>query len=164
MPRHRSIAIASLVLLACWVRLPASQEPASRTLHLDDFTWMVGGFEMVQGKVRVEEYWIPAAGKTMMGVSRTIQGDRTTFFEFLRLEERSDGIYYIAHPKAAAGTEFKLTQGTMSSAVFENPKHDHPKIIRYMRASDSSLVAEIEGDEGGKRVVERFDYRPIEKD
>jgi hypothetical protein len=40
------------------------------------------------------------------------------------------------------------------TAVFENPQHDHPKVIRYRR-EDGTLTAEVEGDEG----TQEFRYR-----
>ncbi len=49
----------------------------------------------------------------MMGVSRTVAGDKTVEFEYLRIEQRADGIYYVAHPKARCpGTDFKLTRAS----------------------------------------------------
>ena len=47
----------------------------------------------------------------MLGMGRTVAGNRTVEFEFLRLEQRGDGIYYIASPKGRCPvTEFKLTK------------------------------------------------------
>ena len=93
----------------------------------------------------------------MLGVSRTVVGDKAVGFEFLRVEARPEGVYYVAQPNGRAGTEFKLTKLEGESAVFENPEHDHPKIIRYRKNEDGSLTARIEGDEG----VQAFVFRPI---
>lgn len=68
-------------------------------------------------------------GEAMLGVSRTITRERMAAFEFLRIETRADGIYYVAQPGGRPPTAFKLTQSTASQAVFENSRHDHPKII-----------------------------------
>ena len=65
----------------------------------------------------------------------------------MRIEAREDGVFYVAQPNGNPPTEFRMTRVSGSEAVFENPQHDHPKIIRY-RLSDDALVAEIEGDEG----------------
>ena len=86
----------------------------------------------------------------MMGVSRTIAGDKTVEFEYLRIEQREDGIYYVAHPKARCpGTDFKLTRASATEAVFENPQHDFPKRIIY-RKTDDGLTASIDAGEGSK--------------
>jgi hypothetical protein len=65
---------------------------------------------------------------------------------------------YIAHPNAGTGTEFALTRLEGKDAVFENPAHDHPKIIRYRMEPDGSLLATIEGDENGEHVTRDFRY------
>ena len=89
-----------------------------------------------------------------MGMSRTVVGEKTAEFEYLRIEQRTDGIYYVAHPKARCpGTDFRLTRSSASEAVFENPQHDFPKRIIYRRTGDDSLSASIDGGEGTKSMA-----------
>jgi hypothetical protein len=114
---------------------------------LEGLRFIEGDWRGESGKARIEEHWIEAAGGTMLGVSRTIVSGKTVAFEFLRIEARADGIFYVAQPNGSAPTDFKLTKLSAGEAVFENPQHDHPKIIRY-RLGEDTLVAEVEGDEG----------------
>ena len=94
----------------------------------------------------------------MMGMSRTVGGEKTVEFEYLRIEQRTDGIYYVAHPKAQCpGTDFKLTRVSSSEAFFENPEHDFPKRIIYRRTADDALTASIDAGEGTKAMS--FGYR-----
>ena len=94
----------------------------------------------------------------MLGMSRTVAGEKTVEFEFLRLEQRAGGIYYIAHPQARCPeTMFKLTRSSATEAVFENPEHDFPKRIIYRRSGEDSLTATIDGGEGGK--ARSFSFR-----
>lgn len=118
---------------------------------LADLSWMSGDWQTAAGGRRqIEEHWTAAAGGSMMGVSRTIAGDKTVEFEYLRIEQRDDGIYYVAHPKARCpGTDFKLTRASATEAVFENPQHDFPKRIIY-RKTDDGLTASIDAGEGSK--------------
>jgi hypothetical protein len=96
----------------------------------------------------------------MMGVSRTVAGDKTVEFEYLRLEQRADGVYYVAHPKARCpGTDFKLTRASATEAVFENPQHDFPKRIIYRKTADDSLTATIDAGEGSKAMS--FAYKRV---
>jgi|SRR5690349_17481683 len=120
---------------------------------LADLSWMSGDWQTAAGGRRqIEEHWTAAAGGSMMGVSRTVAGDKTVEFEYLRIEQREDGIYYVAHPKARCpGADFKLTRASASEAVFENPQHDFPKRIIY-RKTDDGLTASIDGGEGSKSV------------
>jgi hypothetical protein len=128
---------------------------------LSDLAWLAGGWEGTLGKAQIEEHWTKPAGGTMLAVSRTVANGKTVAFEFLRIESRADGVFYIAQPHGRPPVEFKLTQRLANRVVFENPQHDHPKIIRYSREPDGSLRAGIEGDENGKHKTMEFRYRPI---
>lgn len=125
---------------------------------LADLGWMVGSWQSAPGAQRqVEEHWTRAAGGTMMGVGRTVAGERTVEFEFLRIEQRADGIFYVAHPKARCpGTDFKLTRVSGTEAVFENPQHDFPKRVIYRMGEGDSLTATIDAGEGTKAITFSF--------
>ena len=124
---------------------------------LADISWIAGDWQTAPGgRAQIEEHWTQVAGASMMGVSRTVAGDKTVEFEYLRIEQRADGIYYVAHPKARCpGTDFKLTRASATEAVFENPQHDFPKRIIY-RKGDDSLTATVDGGEGSKGVSFAF--------
>ena len=124
---------------------------------LESLAWMAGSWTGTMGRAAIEEHWIAPRGGTMLAVSRTTAGDRTVAFEFLRLEQRADGVIYVAQPGGRPPTEFRLTSQTGESATFENPQHDHPKVIRYRREG-STLNAEIEGDEKGRHVKQAFTF------
>jgi Domain of unknown function (DUF6265) len=125
---------------------------------LADISWIAGDWQTAPGgKAQIEEHWTNVAGGSMMGMSRTVAGDKTVEFEYLRIEQRADGIYYIAHPKARCpGTDFKLTRASATEAVFENPQHDFPKRIIYLKGADDSLTASIDAGEGSKAMSFAF--------
>jgi len=114
---------------------------------LEGLRFLEGNWKGESGEAMIEERWTDAVGGTMLGVSRTIVSGKTVAFEFLRIEAREDGVFYVAQPNGRPPTDFKLARVSNGEAVFENPRHDHPKIIRY-RLDDGALVAEVEGDEG----------------
>ena len=124
-----------------------------QTPTISDLSWIAGDWQTAPGGRRqIEEHWTAVAGGSMMGVGRTIAGDKTVEFEYLRIEQRADGIYYVAHPKARCpGTDFKLTRASATEAVFENPQHDFPKRIIY-RKTDDGLTASIDAGEGSKAM------------
>ena len=100
----------------------------------------------------------------MLGLSRTVSGGRTLSFEYLRIETRPDGIYYVAHPRAKSpGTDFKLVRSDGRQAVFENLSHDFPKRIIYRLNPDGSLTARVEGDGSEKEKAQEFNYKPIKR-
>src|SRR5262245_15698819 len=113
--------LRNLLLLGVLALPPAFSQATS---EIADLGWIAGDWAGPTGRANSEEHWIAPAAGAMLGVSRTIVKDRMVAFEFLRIEKRADGIYYVAQPGGRPPTDFKLTQSTATSAVFENPKHD----------------------------------------
>jgi hypothetical protein len=148
--------VLGLVLVGILAAASFAQE-ARRTLA--DVAFLAGAWQGERGRLRFEEHWLAPAGGLMLGLSRTLAGDKAVAFEFLRLEERADGVFYVAQPGGRPPTAFKLTRAEAGLAVFENPEHDHPKVIRYRLGPEGSLVAQVEGDEKGRRVSEEFVFR-----
>ena len=149
------------IALALFFTLLLTTPASTQTPTLTDIAWISGDWQTAPGgKRQIEEHWTQVAGGSIMGVSRTVAGDKTVEFEYLRIEQRADGIFYVAHPKARCpGTDFKLTKASANEAVFENPQHDFPKRIIYRKAADDSLTASIDGGEGTKAMT--FAFRRI---
>jgi hypothetical protein len=148
-----SSGVATIVLLAVVLgplddARAQSDKPAARST-LTPLTWLAGTWIGGDSPVTVEERWTSPAGGAMLGVSRTIKGDRMVAFEFLRIVERDGTLVYIAQPDGRPPTEFTLTAISTDTATFENPTHDFPKMIRYSRRTDGSLEARVSG--GGQK-------------
>jgi hypothetical protein len=108
-----------------------------------------------------EEIWTKPAGGTMLGLSRTIKGDKTVFTEFMHISAAPDGaLVFSAQLKLAAeSTKFRLTEMKDGAVTFSNPEHDYPQRITYRREPDGSLFARIEGTVGGKSRHDDFKYK-----
>lgn len=131
---------------------------------VEQLAWMAGSWEGTAGKASLEEHWTDAKGGTLFGVSRTIVGGKTVAFEFLRIETRADGIFYVAQPGDRPPTDFKLTKLEGQSVVFENPAHDFPQRIIYRRNTDGTLHARVEGERAGQLRGQDFHFRPAKKE
>ena len=145
-----------LKLIFLTLFLLANLSPQTPTIA--DLAWISGDWQSASGgRAQSEEHWTSVAGGSMLGMSRTVAGEKTVEFEYLRIEQRADGVYYVAHPKARCpGTDFKLTKASATEAVFENPQHDFPKRIIYRKSGDDSLTASIDGGEGTKATTYAF--------
>jgi hypothetical protein len=140
-----------------------TDKPA-QAFKIEDLAWLSGDWETAPGRAQIDEHWTKVAGGSLIGMSRTVAGGKTVFFEYLRIEARGADIYFVAHPKARApGTDFKLTRLTGQEAVFENPAHDFPKRIIYRKDGDGALTARIEGDGTEREKPQDFRYRPVPK-
>ncbi len=123
---------------------------------LATLSWMSGVWAGNAGSARVEESWSAPSGGMMLATGRTTDGQKPAAFEFLRIEQRSDKVVYVAQPAGGAPTEFVL-EGSLAAATsrasFVAPEHDYPKRITYTRAG-RKLVTRIEGGPG-QPVVEQ---------
>ena len=140
---------------------------AADTKHkIDDLAWLTGDWETANAAERwTDEHWTTPAGGAMLGMSRTVKAGAVSEFEYLRIIQKGDDLIYVAHPGARSpGTEFKMTSLTEGAAgyrrvVFENPEHDFPKRILYVRRADGTLVATVDAGEGEKTVT--YEYHPL---
>lgn len=122
------------------------------------FSWMAGSWTAKQGRSAFEESWLPPAGGSLLGLSRTVSNGRMVAFEYLRIIERNGETFYVAQPNGRPPTEFKLTSSTPTKAVFENPANDFPKIITYELTAPGKLTATISA--GDKKQEFRFERQP----
>ncbi len=136
---------------------PLRQPSPTTTVTIGELQWLEGTWQGTDGPLHLEERWTSPEGGAMLGVSRTIRDGQMASFEFLRIVTRQGTLVYVAQPGGGAPTEFAMTSGGPGYAVFENPAHDHPKVIRYTRKGDV-LTAEVEGVEQGKPARERFTF------
>ena len=149
-----------LVLLAlstaCRANATATPTTACRGL-VTDAAWLTGAWRSKDG---AEEQWTSAAGRTMLGLGRTVVQGGTMAFEFMRIEERADGLVFIAHPSAGPGVEFPRTACAPGLLRFENPKHDFPQLIEYRRTGADTIEAKVGGpDRDGGQVGQVIEYR-----
>ena len=116
------------------------------------------------GKVNQRDFreeWLPLAGDMMIGVSQTTLRGKTVDFEYLRLENRPEGVFYIAAQTGKNEAAFRLaTQTTVGgdevfTFVNATPGVEYPQRIIYRRASEGWLYATVEGKIKGadKQVV-----------
>jgi hypothetical protein len=129
-------------------------------LTLYDFAWLAGSWQLTSGARCIEEHWTLPSNNLLVGTSRTLEGGRTVSFEFLRIEARADGIYYIPQPGGRPPVDFKLASENAAELVFVNPGHaDHLKRIVYRRQGDTGLAARIEGEDNGRAFAIDYPYR-----
>lgn len=150
----RAFAVAAAFALAagCASTTTAPATPEESAIEVvgpprtvSDLAWMAGTWVAHEGETTQEEAWSAPLGGLMLGHGRTVIGGRARFFEQLRIEERADGIVYVASPLGRASTEFRLTDGGVRRARFENPAHDWPTAIEYELRDDGSLAARVSG-------------------
>jgi Domain of unknown function (DUF6265) len=131
--------------------------PAGGADSLADFTWLDGCWVGNVNQRDYREQWMPPRGGLALGVSQMVMGGRTTSYEYLRLESRPDGVYYVALPSDGKEQSFRYTGVTTDTSndrndrlyTFENPALEFPRRIIYRHAPGGWIYAQVEGKVGG---------------
>jgi hypothetical protein len=136
------------------------------SLHADEgierLAWLKGCWAGANGNSEFTEQWMKPAANTMIGMGRTIRGDKVLSYEFLLLKQDEKGsIYYVAKPSGQDEASFKLVKSGPNEAIFENPEHDFPQRVIYRLNADGSLFARIEGKQAGKEQGVSFPMKRV---
>ena len=138
----------SLVIPLALLLLAASACAGDHTL--DRMAWLSGCWASVGGEAGSGEQWMPPAGRSILGMSRTVRDGATVAFEFLRIVEDEEGrIVLVALPSGQRSTTFRLLNQSDNELVFENPEHDFPQRVIYRLMPGDVLVGRIEGTVNG---------------
>ncbi len=139
--------ILTLFLASCYH--PSSQE----AMH--DLKQIEGNWNSYKG-VSFNENWMFINDSLFKGEGFSLNGNDTSFYESLRIERKSDSVYYIIGlAKNKDETKFLLSNASKHEWVFKNPENEFPSIIKYKIENDSLLFVTIANIRGNK---EQFFY------
>jgi len=128
--------------------------PVNPTSTLELFGWLHGCWDGKVNQRDFREEWLPLRGDMMIGVSHTVSQGKTQDFEYLRLELRPEGVFYVAVPSGKKETAFRFSgktqDGDREIFTFENPIDEFPQRILYRRGSEGWLYAQVEGKQNGE--------------
>jgi translocator protein len=160
------VTFAAVLNFSLWQLNPAAPDtaqvataPTSPQSGVDQLRWMSGCWESTSSAMITEEHWMVPRGASMSGTSRTVRGESTVAHEALRIHDDAGTLVYSATPSGQSPAAFRSILVSDSVVVFENLNHDFPQRIRYRRAGRDSLVARIEGSEGGRERSIDFPMR-----
>jgi hypothetical protein len=141
--------------------LPGRPVHAPPTLSLENLRWLAGCLEMRAGDRLVEEQRMDLRGGSMLGMARTTTSKGLAEYELTLIREKAGKIVFEAHPSGQAAAVFSATSANTDSVVFEAPAHDYPQVVGYRRSGADSVIAWIEGRQGGNRKRIEFPYRRV---
>ena len=149
---------------------PAAEAKTAPTGPLAPLAWLEGCWRGTAGLREFREQWMPLRGAMMLGVSQTVDKGETQDYEYLRLEQRSGSVFYVASPPGKAEIAFKFEGETSDKTnerndtifTFVNPANEFPKQIAYRRSSGGWLYAAVEGKVGGADRKATYPMRRID--
>ena len=126
---------------------------------LAELAWLEGCWRGSVNEREFREHWLPLRGNLMLGVSHVVRGGKTQDYEYLRLEPRADGVWYVDQPSGQKAKEaaFRLVGRKVDTAdgrndeifTFEASGNEFPQRIVYRRGSEGWLYASVEGKSAG---------------
>ena len=155
-----ALALAIVMAGAARAQGGASPEAApavSAESVLASLAWLEGCWRGSVNQREYREQWMPLRGNLMVGVSQTVADGKTQDYEFLRIEPRTDGVYYVATSPGKPETAFRFVDETVDRTrdrndhifTFSNAALEFPQKIVYRRASEGWLYASVEGKVNG---------------
>lgn len=140
---------------AVWIFLATTGAVAAA--DISELHWMSGCWSYDGEEPGSGEYWMPAAGDSMIAASRTVRDGLTVAFEYLRITQAADDtLELIASPSGQEAAHFNMIDMSATRVVFENPKHDFPQRIIYELRDSTHLLGRIEGTSGEEEVAVDF--------
>ncbi|MEP7182380.1 MAG: DUF6265 family protein [Betaproteobacteria bacterium] len=139
---------------------------------LAELAWLEGCWRGSVNEREFREHWLPLRGNLMIGVSHTVRGGKTQDYEYLRLEPRADGVYYVDQPSGQKEKEtaFRLVERKLDTEAGRNDeiytfaasRAEFPQRIVYRRASEGWLYAAVEGKSEGADKTITYPMRRID--
>ena len=140
--------------------------PPAAPSPLQDFAWLAGCWEGKVNQRDFREEWLPLRGDIMVGASQTASLGKTQSYEFLRIEPRADGVYYIPMPSGKKETLFRLVNRKTDAEdvifTFENPAGEFPQRIIYRHGSGGWLYAHVGGMVNGEAKEVIYPMRHVD--
>jgi hypothetical protein len=155
-------AVAILLLLSS---LPAAVDTVAAATGISSLSWLSGCWAYDGRDPGSGEHWMPPAGGTMFGISRTVSASKTIEFEYMRIAETDEeSLALFASPSGQSPARFDLLSLNDHEVIFENPEHDFPQRIIYRLGDDGALLGRIEGQSDGRPIAVDFPLTRIDCD
>ena len=139
-----------LVVLAGMIGCSKTETVPESAGELARLDWMLGRWEMVEEDHTLTEEWQQIDSANFLGAASKIVGSDTIPTEKLEIRATDSGVFYIADvPQNPEPVWFKLTEGSDTTAVFENPEHDLPNLISYRLESPGIIRVRVAGVRDG---------------
>ena len=120
--------------------------------------WLEGHWCSDDEGRQAEEVWLPEAGGMLLGMSRTVRGNKLESFEYMRIVSDGKDAHFHVQPDGVPPTVFAQAARGAGWIRFENPAHDFPNRIEYRREGDH-MHAYIAGPgRDGQELKIPFDY------
>ncbi len=155
------LSMLIILMLSCGEQDPKSDKTERKVVMP---VWLAGTWQ-VSGSEQLFERWEVRSDSLLTGNGFHVEGQDTTFFEFLKIRQFKDSLCYIATVTGQNNGNpvfFRFSQHSDSAFICENQKHDYPQRIEYRRINRNNTQAIISGITGGEE--KKFEISFIRKE
>lgn len=147
----------------------ALQMPAPEALDIRPLAWLQGRWVGANGTEHYEEHW-SLQGQSLVGLSRTMEKDRSIFFELFNLEREGEHGKWVlrirmfgpALDKALRGSDeplrLNLVEADASHMRFEGAGTEAGTSLVYRTDGPGKIVAELSKSKNGKPWKETYHF------
>lgn len=134
-----------------------SQAAAQNSFKIEDAALLTGTWTGKAFGASVEEIWSQPKGKTITGMFRIYNENKTSMLEYLIITETTEGVMmrfkhynssYVA--KEDNPLEFDLVEATDARLVFDSGVQNNPRKIIYDFSGKNDVTVTVEGEKEGK--------------
>jgi len=150
------MTVIGLLLSYACVKKPASD--------ITKAEWLIGNWESKTHEGSTFETWNQLNEHEYAGLSYMLNGKDTVVFENIRLVQEQGSLFYIPVVKdqnEGLPVRFEIKNISATQLIFENPQHDFPQIISYIKVGADSLVAAISGKMNGQEQKQTFSMKRV---
>ena len=123
-------------------------------LTIESLGWLEGCWRGTVNQREFRESWLPLRGGMIVGAGHMVMQDKTQDFEYMRIEARPGGVYYVIASSGKPEASFKLAtiteDGNGTEFTFVKGGDEFPQRIVYHRGSEGWLYASIDGKANGE--------------
>jgi len=87
-----AFSLASIFLPSVAIAKTIQNEPGI-TRSINELSWLSGRWKSKNEKPSFEEHWMTPHDGSMVGMGRELNDSKMEFFEYLRIEQRKDGVF-----------------------------------------------------------------------
>jgi hypothetical protein len=136
----------------------ATQTPADNG-PVAPLAWLAGCWQGNVNQRDFREQWLPYRGGMLVGAGQQVMKGAMQDYEFLRIEARTDGVFFSQFGRDRKETSFRLESTTTDDKdtifTFANTAPAFPAHLVYRRGTQGWLYETIEGRLNGadKKVI-----------
>lgn len=160
----KGIIMRNFSLLLLIVLMTACGESEKKPDKLQRIGWINGFWKMTSKDGSMTESWAPETDSSLAGVGKFMDtAGKVLTTEEIRIVLRKGTLRYVpvvSNQNLGMPVTFDEISFSDTMVIFENKGHDFPQRIAYIKKSDNSMLAYIEGKVDG--VVQRMEF-PYER-